>query len=369
MDWSEIPLTRVEIADLIPLQVGLTASTVEAKRKAIREGEPIDAPKIFLWDEDFYVADGHHGIEAAHLEGFKWIRARIVDIGDEDHEGLEKAKKSRLKPSPHPHSDPASPKMRRIERRLARKLKPMLKEAGKKIAAHVLSLMNQLHVGQIVQKANEDDAEEQRRLNELLSQMLLDELVEFQVELETELSLAAAMAAENVIGGIMPTDYDSLVNRVFDKAADYAKERAGELIRFGPGGRAEGELADATRDMIRNTIEQGLRDNIGRDEISAALEEGYGFSPERADIIASTEIANANTGGELNAMREMQADGMTVKKRWLCEEDACDECQDNAAVGFIDIEEDFPSGDDGPTAHPNCRCALETDVQEPKVAD
>ena len=38
----------------------------------------------------------------------------------------------------------------------------------------------------------------------------------------------------------------------------------------------------------------------------------------------------------------------------------CDDCEANEAAGLIDLDEAFPSGDDSPPAHPNCRCTVET---------
>ncbi len=37
----------------------------------------------------------------------------------------------------------------------------------------------------------------------------------------------------------------------------------------------------------------------------------------------------------------------------------CEICEDNQAEGWIDSEDVYPSGDDGPPFHPNCVCTEE----------
>ncbi len=48
------------------------------------------------------------------------------------------------------------------------------------------------------------------------------------------------------------------------------------------------------------------------------------------------------------------------EKRWVTAGDPCEICDENALVGWIDADEEFPSGHDEPDAHPNCQCTLET---------
>lgn len=47
-----------------------------------------------------------------------------------------------------------------------------------------------------------------------------------------------------------------------------------------------------------------------------------------------------------------------TEKSWVG--GTCPVCQENSDAGFIDIDDQFPSGDDEPPAHPNCGCELET---------
>lgn len=73
-------------------------------------------------------------------------------------------------------------------------------------------------------------------------------------------------------------------------------------------------------------------------------------------------ITEAQLGKRSKGLREAADDGDT-EKSWVG--GTCETCQENADAGWIDMDEQFPSGDDEPPAHPNCDCELETrDVQE-----
>jgi len=56
-------------------------------------------------------------------------------------------------------------------------------------------------------------------------------------------------------------------------------------------------------------------------------------------------------------------------KAWLTVGDAnvCEDCQTNEDEGPIPIDQEFPSGDDAPPQHPDCRCNV-TSVVSPDTA-
>lgn len=82
----------------------------------------------------------------------------------------------------------------------------------------------------------------------------------------------------------------------------------------------------------------------------------------RAMRISRTEISDAYNFGQLNSMRQaVDADWLPgePEKTWIAGgADPCDICTDNEAVGPIAIDAVFPSGDETPTAHPHCECAV-----------
>jgi SPP1 gp7 family putative phage head morphogenesis protein len=79
-------------------------------------------------------------------------------------------------------------------------------------------------------------------------------------------------------------------------------------------------------------------------------------SPERAMLIAQTEIARAISAA---AEARYRAAGVEFVE-WATAEDerVCLICNGNEAVGTIPIGTPFPGGTTTPPAHPRCRCAL-----------
>jgi SPP1 gp7 family putative phage head morphogenesis protein len=122
-------------------------------------------------------------------------------------------------------------------------------------------------------------------------------------------------------------------------------------------------ITESTRDGIRKLVVSALTDGLTVDELSTALEDAYQFSDVRAETIARTELGNAHVEGTLTAWKDS---GLVTGKRWLtADDDVDDECGDNEAEEVIDIDDLFSSGDDGPPAHPNCRCVLVSSLKPP----
>jgi hypothetical protein len=163
----------------------------------------------------------------------------------------------------------------------------------------------------------------------------------------------AAIAGESgtIILGHISLSEENLVNQVNDRAVTWAAERSAQLVTM---------VSDSTRTALQRIISQGLEDNVGRDQI---IEDITGldstlFSEDRAELIANTEIGNANSEGSLMGLKEAEDAGVNVKKEWDAADEPCPVCQENADAGPIPIDEDFPSGDSAPLAHPHCMCVL-----------
>jgi hypothetical protein len=143
---------------------------------------------------------------------------------------------------------------------------------------------------------------------------------------------------------------NDVFEQINDRASAWASDRAASLVS---------EVDDTTLDAVRRAIAQGIGDGLGASEIADSVEELGAFTEDRAQLIAHTEIANANSQGALVGYKTAKDSGIDVKKAWLlADEDVDDECADNADAGAIELDDIFPSGDDAPLAHPNCRCAL-----------
>jgi 8-oxo-dGTP pyrophosphatase MutT (NUDIX family) len=157
-------------------------------------------------------------------------------------------------------------------------------------------------------------------------------------------------AGEGVLQGFGDLDVDddeafSLANA---DAIDYATNRATDLIDL---------LSQSTRNGLRDLIEQALVDGWSPAQLADAVAGSGLFSPERAQRIAATELALANTAGNLSAWRRS---GVVRGKQSLMSNmhDQDDECDRNAEAGVIPLDEAFPSGDDGPPYHPGCQCVV-----------
>ena len=111
------------------------------------------------------------------------------------------------------------------------------------------------------------------------------------------------------------------------------------------------------RDEITAIVESSIADDRSVDEITADLSQYFDDSSEyKAERLARTETIDAYNQGSLEGY--IQSD-VVVGKEWLTGGDACDDCQGNEDEGMIGLDEDFQSGDDAPTAHPNCECSLQ----------
>jgi len=174
--------------------------------------------------------------------------------------------------------------------------------------------------------------------------------------------------------GMVQTDIGNaaLLSTVNAAAQEYATERSAEMI--GMRRDLEGNLienpdarwaiSDTTRDRIREIVRKAFTEQTDLADIADAIEqalaaeaEGAGiFSPERARLIAETEVANAQTGGNYAVWEKSN---VVLSTRWLTSEDenVCAVCDGNDnQVRAIGVK--FPSGDLYPGAHPRCRCVL-----------
>lgn len=184
------------------------------------------------------------------------------------------------------------------------------------------------------------------------------------------LAPVAAESASSAFAQIGVDTVDELMNRVNVRAVKQASERAAEMVgmlRLKDGSlvvnpKAEMAISDSTREMIRRIIADGLAENIGTPAIAERLKTATAFSPERAELIAYTEVSRANSQAALDSYQEAAAVGVKIKKRWLLGPNPCVVCRANAAQGAIDLDLPFESGDTAPPAHPNCVCAVSPDV-------
>jgi hypothetical protein len=144
------------------------------------------------------------------------------------------------------------------------------------------------------------------------------------------------------------------------RAAAYAEDASAKLVK---------NIDDATRDMLRGKIAAGLEAGAMREDIIDDIMASDIFSEKRATLIADTEVAMANGQGALAGYKEAKAAGVKLKKIWVCDTDPCPICEENQDAGEIEVEAEFPSGDDAETAHPGCLCHTESVVEDESEGD
>lgn len=165
---------------------------------------------------------------------------------------------------------------------------------------------------------------------------------------------------------IPDTIYDSsLFNLENPRAVEYARKRAAEAIS---------EINETTRREVRKIVAEGLETGMSPAQVAQRLADKFvQFAvprpgkriPNRATLIAVTEMANAYCEGSLQLGQELQKAGIVMVKHWLTVGDdrVSDGCRQNEKAGWIPINDAFPSGHQRPPRFPGCRCDLLTDMK------
>ncbi len=140
------------------------------------------------------------------------------------------------------------------------------------------------------------------------------------------------------------------------KAIDYLNAKKNlELSNY------RGNITDVTKERIAEILTDAAKSGQSYQEtaklIMAQGDAGV-FSPARSQTIATTEIGNAYEVGNRIPMDDFQEQNpdREVQKAWQTDGETNDECAENEDEGWINIDDDFPSGDQNPLAHPNCEC-------------
>lgn len=337
MDRDELPLEIVKISDLTALQRKIDPEKVASIRQDIRDKKPGKAPLVFRYNGKDYIADGHHRVEAAHLEGIEEIPVRVKVLPTDPNE-VGNASLGFIDPDRVfvvAHRDA-----------LAVSLSGTLAVVGRQFSELVTNQLN---------KADDDPWKK-----------FLDSLETVDFEDLDDDDLADTLKAVNkdtqkrALAQVGVNSSSELTGQINKSALEYSRLRAGELIS------PKGLLISATKEMIKTTLSEGIAAGLSSEKIAVTLQEAYAFSPERATLIAMTESARANSYGALDGYMKAKAAGVVVRKSWVMrDEHACDVCQENEAQGAIELEEAFSSGDQAPTAHPHCHCVIVPVIGDP----
>lgn len=160
--------------------------------------------------------------------------------------------------------------------------------------------------------------------------------------------IGAEVYADGYLAGAKLVRFGVSTDQVNERSVAWVRQHAAELVR---------DLKGNTRDMLRATVVRAIEEGWGTEALGDEIADSPGFSDARAATIGRTEVIAANNRGNYDAYADS---GVVERVEWLTAHDDLVEeiCEDNEAAGAIPLGEGFPSGDDCPPAHPNCRCAL-----------
>lgn len=183
---------------------------------------------------------------------------------------------------------------------------------------------------------------------------------------ETRQYLADAFdsGAADALSSLAPVE-ESVTEAVKQAAQQYAAFRSAEMI--GMQRTADGKLiqsmsakwaiSETTRKDILNSVVQALEEGWTTSQLAAVIEASTMFSSARADLIADTELRNAQS---LAVYTLWQVSTQVQMVQWETseEEGVCDICDEFEAQGEVPLGHEFAPGIRHPLAHPRCRCRL-----------
>lgn len=147
------------------------------------------------------------------------------------------------------------------------------------------------------------------------------------------------------------------VDLKIEAAADAGKTFALGYLKKKGFHQLAADIDATSRDRIANAVADTFAGGGTLNDAIGAIQDAFSAMKEdRAAKIAHTELNDTYNAAMLSSAKET---GDELLKTWDLDGDGCPEiCEPNAAVGPIPLDEDFPSGDDAPTAHPWCDCSL-----------
>jgi DNA topoisomerase I len=171
----------------------------------------------------------------------------------------------------------------------------------------------------------------------------------------------AAQAGVSGAAVDIQVDDKGMINGANIAARNYADQRAAELVGMRykngvliPNPNAKWAITDTTRDTLNDIFTRAFEQETPMNDIIEQVQNAGIFSDARAEMIARTEIARAQTQGVFGMWRQT---GMVESYDWLISDNAnvCDECEMLAYSGPYQLMDGPLPPDD---SHPNCQCII-----------
>lgn len=283
---------------------------------------------------------------------------------------IEKVKKKNIKPLSR-----ETPELKKAEKKLAKIMRDFFTSQGSVMAKQLFPKVKQL---QEVEKAELTAEQKRKKLQAQIDQALLE--VNFNGwtvlydDVEPVLEDIAQYSSARALLQVEVDDQD-ITNLANEKSIAWAQDRAASMVGMK---MVDGELVDnpnakwaiteSTRDYLRSSVTQAVEEGWSTKQLATEITGGAAFDNSRADMVARTEMINADVQGRLIGYQES---GVVEGKQSIMSDlhDDDDECDDNADAGVIALDDAFPSGDDAPPYHPRCECDIIPVVNMPDEND
>jgi SPP1 gp7 family putative phage head morphogenesis protein len=117
-------------------------------------------------------------------------------------------------------------------------------------------------------------------------------------------------------------------------------------------------VAQTKLNQLANTLADGFSKGNSADELAKDIEPILS-APQRARMIAITELARATTQAAVAEYREAGFEGKSWSVTGIPPDNrVCPRCKKNGEQGAIPMSQTFESGDEFTPGHPECRCAI-----------
>jgi hypothetical protein len=180
-------------------------------------------------------------------------------------------------------------------------------------------------------------------------------------DLSPDLEDTAHEAVATVFATLNLSDSSDLFKLSDTFALEYAQARAAELVgkKWVAGvlvdnPDAQWAITETTREQLRELIPKAFAENWTPAELAKEIDSSFTFSSGRAEMIATTETAFAQTAATVNTGKNLGATTKTVQLSNV--HDVDDECDDAEAAGEVEIDEPYPDGSLHVPLHPRCCC-------------
>lgn len=189
-------------------------------------------------------------------------------------------------------------------------------------------------------------------------------------EVQPDLEETAREAVATVFATLNMTTSPSDIFALSDtQALEYAQARAAELVgkkwingALVDNPNAKWAITETTREDLRELISRAFGEQWTPAELAKQIDAAWTFSSGRAETIAQTETAMAQTAATVQTGKNLGAETKTIQMSNL--HDVDDECDDADQAGEVPIDEPYPGGALHTPLHPSCRCVEMVHVPE-----